>query len=99
MELSIKIVQCYEANYPENMHQLFVVNAPDFFAMIFAVVKPFLSEKTAQKIHVFKCNEAPLMKKAILEHVDASQLPLHYGGTMVDPDGNPHCITKVSCVR
>ena len=26
MELSIKIVQCYEANYPENMHQLFVVN-------------------------------------------------------------------------
>jgi len=63
--------------------------------MIFAVVKPFLSEKTAQKIHVFKCNEAPLMKKAILEHVDASQLPLHYGGTMVDPDGNPHCITKV----
>ena len=33
---------------------------------------------------------------ALLEEIEADQLPAFYGGAMVDPDGNPLCLTKVS---
>ena len=32
---------------------------------------------------------------ALLEEIDADQLPAFYGGTMVDPDGDPKCPSKV----
>ena len=64
--------------------------------MAFAVIRPILSEKTAKKIRVFGSNEASQWKKAFLEEIDSHQLPVHYGGTMVHPDGNPQCLTKVS---
>ena len=35
-------------------------------------------------------------KAAILECVDPDQLPVAYGGTLTDPDGNPNCITMAS---
>lgn len=31
----------------------------------------------------------------MLKHVDPSQLPVAFGGTMTDPDGNPKCISKI----
>ena len=31
----------------------------------------------------------------LLEAIDADQLPVSYGGTQTDPDGNPKCATKV----
>jgi hypothetical protein len=35
-------------------------------------------------------------KAALLSEIDADQLPVYYGGTQTDPDGNPMCVTKVS---
>jgi hypothetical protein len=32
---------------------------------------------------------------ALLEEIEADNLPLHYGGTMVDPEGDPKCPSKV----
>ena len=32
----------------------------------------------------------------LLEAIDADQLPVSYGGTQTDPDGNPKCATKVN---
>lgn len=34
-------------------------------------------------------------KEVLLKHVSPEQLPVEYGGTMTDPDGNPKCKSKV----
>ena len=34
-------------------------------------------------------------KEFLLKHIDPEMLPMHYGGTRTDPDGNPKCINTV----
>ena len=34
-------------------------------------------------------------KRTLLEVIDADQLPVHWGGTATDPDGDPYCRSKV----
>jgi hypothetical protein len=55
-----------------------------------------LHERTKNKVSIYGSDSAA-WKAAILQDVDAAQLPVFYGGTMTDPDGNPQCMTKVSC--
>ena len=84
------------------------------------MVKPFLQERTKNKISIFShsesvtkivslfpsihltvhqsivCFRPKQWKAAILAEVDAEELPVSYGGTKTDPDGNPNCITMAS---
>lgn len=34
-------------------------------------------------------------KEVLLKHISPDQLPMEYGGTMTDPDGDPKCKSKV----
>ena len=34
-------------------------------------------------------------KAQLLEDIDADQLPVHWGGTATDPDGDEYCRSKV----
>lgn len=34
-------------------------------------------------------------KQELPKFVNPDQLPVEFGGTMTDPDGNPKCLTKV----
>jgi hypothetical protein len=34
-------------------------------------------------------------KQALLKEIDADQLPVHWGGTRTDPDGDPFCKSQV----
>lgn len=54
-----------------------------------------MHEKTRHKIQIFS-HDAKQWKAALLEDIAADQLPVCYGGTMTDPDGNPNCITKAT---
>ena len=38
-------------------------------------------------------------KEVLLKHVSPDQLPVEYGGTMTDPDGDPKCKSKVWAAR
>ena len=62
--------------------------------MAFAIVKPLLSQVTLDKIKVFGTDQNE-WQSALLQDIDADQLPACYDGTMTDPDGNPMCLTKV----
>lgn len=62
--------------------------------MIFSMIKPFLGQATIGKIRIFGY-DSKAWKAALLEEIEANQLPVHYGGSMTDPDGNPMCLTKV----
>ncbi|KAJ3218407.1 cytosolic factor, phosphatidylinositol/phosphatidylcholine transfer protein [Dinochytrium kinnereticum] len=63
--------------YPETLGRMFIINAPALFTTVWAIVKPMLDEATVQKISVLGSG----YKKALLEEIDAENLPVSYGGT------------------
>ncbi|XP_075542135.1 SEC14-like protein 2 [Dermacentor variabilis] len=84
----------FEDNYPERLHKAFAVNAPRYFPIFWKIIRPFLSDQTARKLVLFGKDEQ-VWKKALLDDIDADQLPRHWGGTQTDPDGNPRCPSVV----
>ena len=72
--------------------------APKIFSLVFAMVKPLMTQVTLDKLKVYG-NDRAEWTAALLEEIDADQLPAHYGGTMTDPDGDPKCPSKVSACR
>lgn len=72
----------------------FEISAPKIFSFAFNIVKKFLDEYTLSKISIYKADQKKWLP-AILDKVDASQLPQFYGGNLTDADGNPKCIEKI----
>ncbi|XP_044539972.1 SEC14-like protein 2, partial [Gracilinanus agilis] len=65
---------------------------PKLFPVAYNLIKPFLSEDTRKKIMVLGAN----WKEVLQKHISPDQLPMDYGGTMTDPDGNPKCKSKIN---
>ncbi|KAF8774470.1 SEC14-like protein 2 like protein [Argiope bruennichi] len=91
-ELAISFIKLYEYNYPENLKIAFIINTPSFFYYLFNMIKALLSEDTVDKLKIYGYNG---WKPDLLEHIDAELLPVIYGGTRTDPDGNPNCPSLV----
>ena len=72
--------------------------APKIFSLVFAMVKPLMTQVTLDKLKVYG-NDRAEWTAALLEEIDADQLPAHYGGKLTDPDGDPKCPSKVSIDR
>ncbi|XP_077016677.1 SEC14-like protein 4 isoform X2 [Tamandua tetradactyla] len=81
-----------EANYPETLKSLIVVRAPKLFPVAFNLVKSFMSEETRRKFVILGGN----WKQELSKFISPDQLPVEFGGTMTDPDGNPKCLTKIN---
>ncbi|XP_059532013.1 SEC14-like protein 2 isoform X2 [Myotis daubentonii] len=45
-----------------------------------------------KRLFVIKAN----WKEVLLKYISADQVPVEYGGTMTDPDGNPKCKSKLN---
>ncbi|EFX85361.1 hypothetical protein DAPPUDRAFT_193891 [Daphnia pulex] len=93
LDTSIQLIQMYESNYPELLRRVYIINAPKIFSILYSIVAPFMHQRTRDKIQIFTHDEKQ-WKAALLADIDPDQLPVCYGGTMTDPDGNPNCITK-----
>ncbi|KAH7957473.1 hypothetical protein HPB52_019220 [Rhipicephalus sanguineus] len=97
-------IRMYEANYPERLHQAFVINVPSLFSVLFNLIKPLLTGNTLTKVHVlgkgkrhFIMSNCDNWKEEILKYVDADQLPKQWGGNCVDEvTGDPFCSTHVN---
>uniref|UniRef100_A0A8D0HHY6 SEC14 like lipid binding 4 n=1 Tax=Sphenodon punctatus TaxID=8508 RepID=A0A8D0HHY6_SPHPU len=87
-----EILAMFEENYPESLKRLFVVKAPKLFPVAYNLIKHFLSEDTRKKVVVLGSN----WKEVLLKHISPEELPVEYGGTRTDPDGNPKCQTKIN---
>jgi hypothetical protein len=72
--------------------------APKLFTVIYNIMKPFLHQNTLDKLKIFGNNKEE-WTAALLEEIEADNLPLYYGGTMVDPDGDPKCPSKVRFLK
>ncbi|XP_022819667.1 SEC14-like protein 2 [Spodoptera litura] len=89
-EMVFSLLQLYEANYPEILKICYIINAPKVFSLAFAVIKKFMHEYTISKIKIYG-SDAKKWQAQVLTTVDKEQLPVHYGGTMVDDNGDPRC--------
>jgi hypothetical protein len=91
LDVFIEFLTIAQAHYPDLLHVCYVINAPSIFPVAYSIVKPFLAEGTQTKIRVMGSD----FKEHLLKDIDADQLPVHWGGTATDPDGDPYCRSKV----
>ncbi|CAL1277438.1 unnamed protein product [Larinioides sclopetarius] len=75
-----------------SLKQIYRREAPSFFYYLFSMIKTLLSDDTVDKLKIYGYNG---WKEDLLEHIDADILPVIYGGTRTDPDGNPNCPSLV----
>ncbi|XP_023561560.1 putative SEC14-like protein 6 [Octodon degus] len=92
VELAQEFLSALEANYPEFLKHIIVVRAPSLFAVAFNLVKSYLNEDTHRKVVLLGDN----WKQELTKFISPDQLPMEFGGTMTDPDGNPKCLTKIN---
>ncbi|KAM4070613.1 hypothetical protein ACB094_12G178300 [Castanea mollissima] len=69
-------------NYPETLHQMYIVNAGSGFKLLWNTAKSFLDPRTTSKIHVLGSR----FHSRLLEAIDSSQLPDFLGGTCSCPN-------------
>ncbi|OMO91270.1 hypothetical protein COLO4_18483 [Corchorus olitorius] len=69
-------------NYPETLHQMFIINAGPGFRLLWNTVKTFLDPKTTSKIHVL----GNKYQSKLLEIIDASEMPEFQGGSCTCAD-------------
>jgi hypothetical protein len=86
-----ELLSVVEANYPERLQICYVINAPSILPIFYNMIKPFLAEYTRTKIRILGSN----WKQDLLKDIDADQLPVHWGGTRTDPDGDPFCKSQI----
>ena len=70
-----EIAHIDQANFPECMRYLVIINAPWTFSTVWAVIQKFLDERVQKKINIFKGAEG-IAKFAALD-----QVPKAFGGT------------------
>ncbi|XP_068608739.1 SEC14-like protein 2 isoform X2 [Brachionichthys hirsutus] len=87
-----EILSMFEDNYPEGLKRLFLIKAPKIFPVAYNLIKHFLCEETRRKIIVLGGN----WQETLRSHIDPEQLPVLYGGTLTDPDGDPRCRTMIN---
>jgi len=66
--------------YPEILGQMFIINAPMLFTGVWAIIKPWIDEKTRNKIKILGSK----YEKELFEVIDPENLPQFMGGKVPD---------------
>lgn len=69
-------------HYPERLGLLFIINAPPALYYFWSVLCLVLDKNTQLKVRIFAGRDS--WESALLEVVDAAQLPLEYGGSCTE---------------
>ncbi|GFT32504.1 SEC14-like protein 2 [Nephila pilipes] len=88
IEVLINLIKMYDANYPERLKTGYLINASFYFTICWAVIKPFLSPATYNKIKIFGKDG---WQEELRKDIGADTLPAFLGGNRTDPDGDPMC--------
>ncbi|KAI3867199.1 hypothetical protein MKX03_029246 [Papaver bracteatum] len=87
-DLLMRIQKIDGNNYPETLHQMYIVNAGNGFKLLWNTVKGFLDPRTTAKINVL----GNKYQNKLLQLIDSSQLPDFLGGSCT-------CSTLGGCLR
>lgn len=71
-----KLIDISQRNYPEMLGTLYVVNTPWIFSLGWSIVKPWLNEKTLEKIHVLGSDYLQVLEK----NIEPRFIPSFLGG-------------------
>ena len=69
-----KLIYIAQAQYPERLEKVYLVNVPWGFESAYSLIKPLLDAKTASKVHFCSSNDD------LLQDIDADTLSVAYGG-------------------
>ncbi|ELU04161.1 hypothetical protein CAPTEDRAFT_187622 [Capitella teleta] len=90
IDLCISLLKQLEANYPETVRAIYVINTPTLFNVAYNLLKPFLSEHTKTKIKV--CGKDPQdWLKTLQTNIALDQIPAFWGGTATGANGDVTC--------
>lgn len=78
-----RMINIDSKHYPETLGRMFIINVPTIFSVAWALIRPFLDERTQNKIEIFSSETE--WKKRIVTIIDADKLPIEYGGTLDAP--------------
>lgn len=67
------------AHYPERNGTAVIINAPYTFSIIWGIVKVWLDDATKAKVQIF--SQERYWRPALLELIEADQIPREFGGT------------------
>ncbi|CAN1320229.1 Phosphatidylinositol/phosphatidylcholine transfer protein SFH8 [Linum perenne] len=87
-ELVMRLQKIDGDNYPETLHEMYIINAGAGFRLLWNTIKSFLDPKTTSKIHVL----GNKYQSKLLEVIDASELPEFMGGSCT-------CADQGGCLR
>lgn len=74
-----KLMSGYAGVLPVRMHAVLYVNSPWYMALLFRVVRPFLSRKMVRRIHL-------MSSLSDVQHwIPPESLPVEYGGNLGEP--------------
>lgn len=91
MDLGLDALKRSQLHYPDTVKLLVVVNAPKVAKLAYKIAKPLVPASELAKVKLYPKLNAKV-KKFLLDHIDADQLPEKYGGTKqvatLKPDGS-----------
>ncbi|VDK81802.1 unnamed protein product [Cylicostephanus goldi] len=68
---------------------MFIVNAPSFMSLLWKAVGPLIPERTRNKVKI--CTTNSDWRSLIQKYAKAENIPAHWGGTLVDSNGDGMC--------
>jgi hypothetical protein len=71
-------------HYPQRVSRVIICNAPQWFQIVWNVIKPLVDPKTAKRVSIVRAGAETLA--ALREVCDDSQIPESYGGANKDPE-------------
>ncbi|CAI4225773.1 unnamed protein product [Auanema sp. JU1783] len=80
-------------NYPEWIDKMFVINAPSFMTILWKAIGPLLPERTRNKVRIFGTHD---WQSVIQKHALPKNIPKHWGGTLVDANGDAMCRDRLN---
>lgn len=93
IEVTRALMVVYENHYPEILERCLIINAPSFFPVFWRFIRPFFTDRTANKIEIFTREG---WQPVLLKYMDPSQLPVHWGGHLVGPHGDKKCTHMIA---
>lgn len=78
LSLVQEIAAIDQDHYPERLGQLFIINTPGLFGLVWSGIKPWLSPRTLEKINILTTAQ---VAESLQQFVDIDKLPEEYGGT------------------
>ncbi|CAG7721381.1 unnamed protein product [Allacma fusca] len=79
ISMILDLIKVFEANYPEALCSIWVINTPSIFSIFWGIIKPFISERTTSKIRIFGCNKNK-WRADIVTMIDEDNFPSLYSG-------------------